>query len=82
MLPASTVMPHHTVVGKLTTQSQIRRELVRLYRDCRTGRVETSDGSRLAFMLNLLAKMIEASDIERRIAAVEQQMQNLPVTRR
>jgi hypothetical protein len=49
----------------------VRREAARVYREARAGRIETADASRLSFMLQGIAKMIEASTIERRIEALE-----------
>lgn len=40
-------------------------------RQTRAGEVVPQDATRLAYMLNLLASMIETHDLERRIAALE-----------
>lgn len=42
-----------------------------VYREARSGKIETADASRLSFMLQGIAKMIEAATIERRIEALE-----------
>jgi len=67
-LPGGTATP-----PKIPLQSleDVRREAARVYREARAGRIETADASRLSFMLQGIAKMIEASTIERRIEALE-----------
>ena len=51
--------PIHPTNSRLNTMSAVRRELARLYRDCRTGRVPVSEGSRLTYMLMSLGRLIE-----------------------
>ena len=53
----------------------VRRELARLYRDARAELIPSQDASRLANMLNILAGMIERSDLEQRIAKLEERKQ-------
>lgn len=55
----------------LQSLEDVRREAARLYREARAGRIETADASRLSFMLQGIAKMVEMSTIERRIEALE-----------
>ena len=55
----------------LQSLEDVRREAARVYREARAGKIETADASRLSFMLQGIAKMIEASTIERRIEALE-----------
>jgi len=57
---------------KLNTVSEVRREAARVYRDCRQGRLDTADGSRLSYMLASIAKMIETSELEQRIRKLEE----------
>lgn len=49
----------------------IRRELAAVYRDMRAGRIETQDGTRLAFVLDRLLKAYEASLLQDRIELLE-----------
>lgn len=49
----------------------VRREMARVYRDMRGGRVHSQDGARLVYVLGELRKMFEACDLEKRIAALE-----------
>lgn len=60
-------------IGRLDRASDIRTELARLYRAGRRGDVLPADAARLGYLLNLLAKMIELSDIEARITALEEE---------
>jgi len=42
----------------LKTRQDVRRELGRLYRDARSGVVETQDATRLAYVLSTISKII------------------------
>ena len=55
----------------LQSLEDVRREAARVYREARAGKIETADASRLSFMLQGIAKMIEQATIERRISALE-----------
>jgi hypothetical protein len=55
----------------LSTARDVRRELARLYRSMKAGQVQPADGTKLAYVLNILRQTIEASDIEQRISALE-----------
>lgn len=56
----------------LATIEDVRRELARLYREGKSGRRDVADVSRLANVLQILGRMIESSDLEARIAALEE----------
>ncbi len=56
---------------KLNSIDDVKAEMARLYREGKAGTRDVSDVSRLANVLALLARMIEGSDLERRIAALE-----------
>lgn len=49
----------------------IRRELASVYRDMRAGKVETQDGTRLGYMLNLLLRAYETSILQDKIDIIE-----------
>lgn len=55
----------------LSRLSEVRYELSKLYREARNGKINVSDATRLAYLLQVLAKIIEGSDLERRIEALE-----------
>ena len=48
-----------------------RRELGRLYVEARSGTIETSTATRLAYMLTSLANMIRDTELEKRIGMLE-----------
>jgi len=56
---------------KLDTLHDIRREMARVYRECRSGKLDLADGSKLSYMLQGLVKVVEASVIEDRLKALE-----------
>lgn len=55
----------------LTKLSGVRAELASVYREMRRGDVPTEVGSRLAYVLLQVAKVLEASDLEKRLDALE-----------
>ena len=56
---------------KLQTIDDVRAEMARLYREGKAGTRDVGEVSKLANVLALLGRMIEGSDLERRIAALE-----------
>ncbi len=62
------VTPPRTALTKL---EHVRNELARVYRLARTGKMETSEATRLTYMLVALSKIIESSDLEARVKALE-----------
>lgn len=56
----------------LATLNDVKMELARLYRQAKAGKVETSDASRLAFILNSLGRVIVDAELEARIQRLEQ----------
>lgn len=56
---------------RLHKVSDIQRELRRLYISCRNGEVASSEASRLAYLLNMLANLIADSDLEARVERIE-----------
>ena len=57
---------------RLDTLAKVRREAVKLYNSSRYGELSTADASRLAGVLDLVGRLIEKSDLEARIAALEE----------
>jgi hypothetical protein len=47
---------------------------VRIYREARDGKRDVGDASKLAHILALIGRILEGSDLEKRIAALEQQV--------
>jgi hypothetical protein len=58
-------------VGKLTNATMVSIEIARIYRQCRRGEMDTTEGYRYANILSLLAKCLEQSNIEQRMAELE-----------
>ena len=55
----------------LKTADDVRLEIAKVYRDMRQGRVEMSDGTKLAYVLTQLIKAIETGIIEQRMQSLE-----------
>ncbi len=56
---------------RLLTIGDVKKELARLYREARAGQVDSQAASRLANMLSILGRLIEGSDLERRLEELE-----------
>ena len=56
---------------KLDTLSDIKREMAKVYRESRSEIIEPAIGSKLIWMLLAVGKVIEVSDLESRITALE-----------
>jgi hypothetical protein len=59
--------------AKLASVADVNREIQRVYRECRSGLLDVSDGSKLANILSMIARIHEASNLEERITALEAQ---------
>ena len=57
--------------AKLDTLQDVRREMAKLYREARSGVIDVQDGTKLVWMLQAVAKVIEGSDLEKRIEILE-----------
>lgn len=49
----------------------VRREMSRVYRDMRHGKVHTQDGARLVYVLGELRKLFEVCELEKRLLLLE-----------
>lgn len=58
----------------------IRRELSSVYRDMRAGRITTQDGTRLAYVLDMVRKAYETAVLADRLELLERTI-NLPSTK-
>jgi hypothetical protein len=63
--------PRGVFVGRLHNASGIRQELARLYRAGRRGEIDAGDASKLGSLLGLLLRAVEGTDLEQRVAAIE-----------
>lgn len=57
----------------LRTIRDCSREMAKIYREARAGKLDVSDASRLSNMLAVLARMLETSDLEKRVESLENQ---------
>lgn len=67
--------PHRKTSIPLAKISDVRFEIAKLYREARTGKIDVQDATRLAYLLQVLGKIIETSEIEARISALEHQQE-------
>jgi len=67
-----TVLPPTPHKINLHDANAIRREMNAVYRDMRGGRIETQEGTRLAYVLNMLRLAYETAVLEGRIEKLEQ----------
>jgi hypothetical protein len=76
MLRASSVpaTPSPPRVGRLDTLARVRLEMTRLYREARTGKLDSQEATRLAFILQSIARLIEGGDFERRLDEIEKKV--------
>lgn len=58
----------------LSTINDVRLEMASVYRGMRSGSIETSDGSRLVYVLTQVGKMIEMHDLELKIKLLEEKL--------
>lgn len=59
----------------LSSAEDIRREMARVYREARSRTIDTTEASRLIYMLSQITKAYELGVIEKRIAELEQTME-------
>ena len=65
------VLPTPRQTLHLRTLDQVRVEMAKVYRDMRQHKIDMADGTKLAFVLAQLGKLIEGADIESRIFELE-----------
>jgi hypothetical protein len=58
---------------QLDTMSDVKREMAKIYRECRSEILDAQTGTKLTWMLQGIAKVIETSDLEKRIETLENQ---------
>lgn len=59
--------------AKLDSMQDVRREMAKLYRESRSGIIEVVDATKMTWMLQAIGKVIETSDLEKRIEILEEQ---------
>lgn len=55
----------------LSSAEDIRRETARVYREARAGQIDPADATKLTYILDRIARMLETQDLERRLEALE-----------
>lgn len=55
----------------LATGEDIKREMARVYRETRNGRIEATDATKLVFILTQILRAHEVACIEKRLAYLE-----------
>ncbi len=58
-------------VGRLDGIAGVVKELGRVYRDARSGRLASSDATRLAYVLSTIRQAIETGELAARLDALE-----------
>jgi hypothetical protein len=58
---------------RLNSIDDVKKELARLYREGKAGKRDVGNVSRLANVLSIMGRLIEGSELEARIAAIEKQ---------
>ncbi len=58
----------------LKTIDDVRLEMARVYRDMKTQKIPTSDGTRLVYVLGQIGKMIELYEIVKRVEKLEEKL--------
>jgi len=59
---------------KLNELEDVRREMARVYREARGGKIDSSEAGRLAYILTGIGKLIEATVIEKRLEHLERKL--------
>ena len=68
---AESTVPTPTKID-LRDAHAVRREMAAVYRDMRAGRIQTQDGTRLAYVLDMVRKAHETAELEARITTLEE----------
>ena len=56
---------------KLSALEDVRREMASVYREARGGRMDASEAGRFAYILSSIGKLIEVTEIEKRLLQME-----------
>lgn len=65
------VLPTRNIKIDLATIDDVRLEMASIYRGMKSGSIETSDGTKLVYVLGAIGKMIEVHQIDQRLIALE-----------
>lgn len=73
-IDAATSKPVPTPRVNLKTLDGVRLEMSKVYRAMKTGGLDGADGTKRAYVLSLIGKLIEAGDLAERIEALEERI--------
>ena len=73
-LDGSTLRPIPTPRMNLKHLGGVRVEMSKVYRAMKLGEIEGQEGSRRAYVLSLIGKIIEADELAQRIEALEERI--------
>ena len=59
--------------ARLGNLKQVRSEMVKVYREVRSGQIEPADGTKLTYMLKQIFDAIQIEQLETRLEALEKQ---------
>lgn len=65
------ILPTPSKKIDLATIDDVRLEMAKVYRDMKSQKIPTHDGTRLVYVLAQIGKMIELFEIEKRIEKLE-----------
>ncbi len=65
-------IPHPPLKLDLRSPAAVRRELASLYRDARSGKLDPGAATKLGYLLELLRKAFETTDLQERLDLLEQ----------
>lgn len=65
------LVPLPTPQINLHSLEAVRREMARVYRDMRTLKIDSQDGTRLVYVLSQIAKVHEIAVLEKKVAELE-----------
>ena len=74
------LVPTPRVTIHLKTIDHLRLEMGKVYREMRSGDLDSQTGSRLVYVLGEIRKLIELADLEKRIEQLERTKGELEVT--
>ena len=57
--------------ASLDTYSDVKKEMAKIYRETRTGLLESTEATKLTWMLQAIQKVIESTDMESRLKVLE-----------
>jgi hypothetical protein len=62
-------------VGKLDSLHKVRLEMTKLYREARLGTLETQEATKLVFILQNIAKLLEGVDLALQVTELEKRLE-------